>query len=65
MTFVFRHLKVVAGHSGACALAAVLGGHISHESGMIGVVISGGGVDWPTFHRLISHSTHRREPARV
>jgi threonine dehydratase len=32
---------------------------------MIGVVISGGGVDLPTFHRLISHATRRKEPARV
>lgn len=32
---------------------------------MIGVVISGGGVDWPTFHRLISQAAHRKEPARV
>lgn len=65
MAFAFRHLKVVAEPSGACALAAVLGGRISHESGMIGVVISGGGVDLPTFHRLISQSAHRKEPARV
>lgn len=62
MAFAFRHLKVVADHSGACALAAVL---IPHESGMIGVVISGGGVDLPTFHRLISQATRRKEPARA
>ncbi|MBP5898002.1 threonine ammonia-lyase [Streptomyces scabiei] len=65
MAFAFRHLKVVAEPSGACALAAVLAGHVPHESGMIGVVISGGGVDLPTFHRLISQATHRKEPLRV
>ncbi|GAA5216870.1 threonine/serine dehydratase [Streptomyces thinghirensis] len=65
MAFAFRHLKVVAEPSGACALAAVLGGLIPHESGMIGVVISGGGVDLPTFHRLISQATRRKEPARA
>lgn len=65
MAFAFRHLKVVAEPSGACVLAAVLAGHVPHESGMIGVVISGGGVDLPTFHRLISQATHRKEPLRV
>ncbi|MGW6308265.1 threonine ammonia-lyase [Streptomyces niveus] len=65
MAFAFRHLKVVAEPSGACALAAVLAGLVPHESGMIGVVISGGGVDWPTFHRLISQSTHRKEPSHA
>ena len=64
MAFAFRHLKVVAEPSGACALAAVLGGLVPHESG-IGVVISGGGVDLLTFHRLISQTTRRKEPARV
>lgn len=58
--FAFRHLKAVAEPSGACALAAVLGGRIPHESGMIGVVVSGGGVDLPAFHRLISLSAHRK-----
>ncbi|WND36390.1 hypothetical protein RI578_19810 [Streptomyces sp. BB1-1-1] len=48
-----------------CILAAVLGPLITHESGMIGVLISGGGVDLPTFHRLISQATRRKEPARV
>ncbi|WP_328582647.1 threonine/serine dehydratase [Streptomyces sp. NBC_00370] len=65
MAFAFRHLKVVAEPSGACALAAVLAGLVPHESGMIGVVISGGGVDLPTFHRLISQSAHRKEPSRA
>ncbi|MFB7467089.1 threonine/serine dehydratase [Streptomyces sp. NPDC056224] len=65
MAFAFRHLKVVVEASGACALAAVLSGRAPHESGTIGVVISGGGVDLPTFHRLISQPAHRKEPARV
>ncbi|OQD51946.1 hypothetical protein BM536_037085 [Streptomyces phaeoluteigriseus] len=65
MAFAFRHLKVVAEPSGACALAAVLAGHVPHESGTIGVVISGGGVDLPTFHRLISQPSHRKDHARA
>ncbi|MFD5512156.1 threonine/serine dehydratase [Streptomyces sp. NPDC127051] len=65
MAFAFRHLKVVAEPSGACALAAVLKGRVPHESGTIGVVISGGGVDLPTFHRLISQLAHRKDPAHV
>ncbi|MGV9897973.1 pyridoxal-phosphate dependent enzyme [Streptomyces tendae] len=65
MAFAFRHLKVVAEPSGACALAAVLAGRVPHESGTIGVVISGGGVDLPTFHRLISQPSHRKDHARA
>ncbi|MEV6734232.1 MULTISPECIES: hypothetical protein [unclassified Streptomyces] len=65
MAFAFRPLNVVTEPSGACALAAVLSGHVPHESGTIGVVISGGGVDLSTFHRLISQAAHRKEPARV
>ncbi|MFG3134258.1 threonine/serine dehydratase [Streptomyces tendae] len=65
MAFAFRHLKVVAEPSGACALAAVLAGHVPHESGTIGVVISGGGVDLPTFYRLISQPSHRKDHARA
>ncbi|WP_327378973.1 threonine/serine dehydratase (plasmid) [Streptomyces sp. NBC_01216] len=65
MAFAFRHLKVVAEPSGACALAAVLAGLVPHESGTIGVMISGGGVDLPTFHRLITDTTARKEPARA
>ncbi|NEC33836.1 threonine/serine dehydratase [Streptomyces rubrogriseus] len=65
MAFTFRHLKVVAEPSGACALAAVLAGRVPHESGTIGVVISGGGVDLPTFHRLISQPSHRKDHARA
>ncbi|MFI5867238.1 threonine/serine dehydratase [Streptomyces sp. NPDC051546] len=65
MAFAFRHLKVVVEPSGACALAAVLRGLIPHESGTIGVVISGGGVDLPTFQRLIDHPAHRKARAHV
>lgn len=61
MAFAFRHLKIVAEPSGACALAAVLRGAVPHGSGMIGVVISGGGVDLPTFHRLVNQAAHRKE----
>jgi threo-3-hydroxy-L-aspartate ammonia-lyase len=65
MAFPFRHLKIVAEPSGACALAAVLAGLVPHGCGMIGVVIAGGGVDQPTSHRLISWAAHRKEPTRV
>ncbi|MEU5215954.1 threonine/serine dehydratase [Streptomyces sp. NPDC020807] len=65
MAFAFRHLKLVVEPSGACALAAILAGAVPHESGTIGVVLSGGGVDLPTFHRLIIDAPHRKEPARV
>ncbi|MFJ3905676.1 threonine/serine dehydratase [Streptomyces sp. NPDC090025] len=65
MAFAFRHLKLVVEPSGACALAAILSGLVPHESGTIGVVISGGGVDLPTFHRLITATPQRKEPARA
>ncbi|MDV5142875.1 pyridoxal-phosphate dependent enzyme [Streptomyces sp. SBC-4] len=65
MAFAFRHLKIVAEPSGAVALAAVLTGAVPHESGTIGIMISGGGVDLPTFHRLISATPHRKAPAHA
>ncbi|MFD7556420.1 threonine/serine dehydratase [Streptomyces sp. NPDC059835] len=65
MAFAFRHLKIVVEPSGACALTAILSGLVPHESGTIGVVISGGGVDLPTFHRLITTTPHRKEPAHA
>ncbi|MER8042984.1 divalent cation tolerance protein CutA [Streptomyces sp. NPDC094032] len=65
MAFAFRHLKLVVEPSGACALAAILARAVPHESGTIGVVLSGGGVDLRTFHRLITDAPHRKEPSRV
>lgn len=65
MAFAFRHLKIVVEPSGAVALAAVLTGAVPHESGTIGIMISGGGVDVPTFHRLMSATPHRKAAAHV
>lgn len=65
MAVAFRHLKVVAEPSGAVGLAAVLAGQVPHESGTIGVVISGGNVDPATFHRLIQTIPLRKEPAHA
>ncbi|MBT2539781.1 threonine/serine dehydratase [Streptomyces sp. ISL-44] len=62
MGYAFRHLKVVAEPSGACALAALLAGQITHTDGTIGVVISGGGVDLTGFLTTIAPY---KEKARV
>ncbi|WP_406002379.1 threonine/serine dehydratase [Streptomyces sp. NBC_00829] len=62
IAFAFRHLKLVAEPSGACALAAVLAGQVTHSSGTIGVVISGGGIDLPIFHHLTTDAQCKADP---
>ncbi|HET9740290.1 MAG TPA: pyridoxal-phosphate dependent enzyme [Solirubrobacteraceae bacterium] len=54
MRFLFERLKTVAEPSGACALAALLAGHVPDARGLrIGVTISGGNVTAERFARLI------------
>ncbi|MEU0478696.1 threonine/serine dehydratase [Streptosporangium sp. NPDC006013] len=61
MEVAFTRLKVVVEPSGACALAAVTCGQITSASGKIGVVLSGGNVDWSTFRTLIGRTDTRRD----
>jgi threo-3-hydroxy-L-aspartate ammonia-lyase len=60
MRWAFDHLKIVTEPSGAAALAALTGPGL--PSGPVGVVISGGSVDFGTFRALmagLSHATDR------
>ena len=54
MRFLFERLKTVAEPSGACALAALLAGHVPDARGLrIGVTISGGNVTAERFAQLV------------
>jgi threonine dehydratase len=54
MKFAFERLKLVAEPSGACALAALLGGKVVVRAKRVGVAISGGNADPRTFAQAIS-----------
>jgi threonine dehydratase len=55
MQFLFERLKTVAEPSGACALAALLAGHVPDARGLrIGVTISGGNVTAERFATLVT-----------
>ncbi len=62
MTLAFTHLKVVVEPSGAAALAAVTSGRVPGASGRMGVVLSGGNVDWSTLRSLINGRMHSGLP---
>ena len=54
MRLLFERVKTVAEPSGACALAALLAGHVPEASGRrVGVVISGGNVTAARFAELM------------
>lgn len=53
MRFLFEHCKVVAEPSGACAVAALLAGHIPVRDRVVGVIVSGGNVDLRRFSDLV------------
>lgn len=54
MVFLFERLKVVVEPSGACALAALLAGHLPVAGMRVGVVLSGGNVGHDRFCRLVA-----------
>jgi threo-3-hydroxy-L-aspartate ammonia-lyase len=54
MRFAFERLKLVLEPGGAAGLAALLGGRIELERGVrVGVILSGGNVDWGRFRELL------------
>jgi threonine dehydratase len=59
MALCLQHLRVLVEPSGACGLAALVAGTLPQLYRKIAVVLSGGNVDWPTFHVLID-STHTK-----
>jgi threonine dehydratase len=52
MRFAAEHLATVLEPSGACALAALLAGHV-RPGGRVGVVLSGGNVDAERYRDLV------------
>jgi threonine dehydratase len=58
MALALTHLKVVVEPSGATGLAALIGGAVPSGWGRIGVVISGGNVDWAVLRSLTDRSIH-------
>lgn len=52
MRLAFTHLKAVPEPSGACAMAAVTSGRHLRGTRRVGVVLSGGNVDWSNFRTL-------------
>ncbi|MCX4918997.1 threonine/serine dehydratase [Streptomyces sp. NPDC060011] len=52
MRLAFAHLKVVPEPSGACAMAALVSGRGLSGAKGVGVVLSGGNVDWWNFRML-------------
>jgi threonine dehydratase len=53
MRFVFDRLKLVVEPSGATGVAALLAGRVAPAPPRVGVVISGGNVDWRRFVELL------------
>ena len=56
MAFLFERMKIVVEPSGACALAALLSGHLERISGgkKVGVVLSGGNIGIERFLSLLA-----------
>ena len=54
MRLLFERCKLIAEPSGACALAALLGGKVSAPGQRVGVVLSGANVDAARFAALVS-----------
>ena len=55
MRFAFEHLKLVLEPGGAAGLAALLAHKVALDSGArVGVVLSGGNVDWARFCELLA-----------
>jgi threonine dehydratase len=53
MRLLFERLKLVAEPSGACALAALLGGVVQFAGQRVGVILSGGNIGAPAFGALV------------
>jgi threonine dehydratase len=53
MRLLFERLKLVTEPSGACALAALLGGVVQFPGQRVGVILSGGNIGAPAFGALV------------
>ncbi|QDY78153.1 threonine ammonia-lyase [Streptomyces qinzhouensis] len=61
MAFLWRHYRTTAEPSGAVAFAGLL--HAAHRlpPGPIGVILSGGNVDWPRYQTLLDTTANRED----
>ncbi|MFE2936589.1 pyridoxal-phosphate dependent enzyme [Streptomyces sp. NPDC059278] len=62
MAYLWRHYGLKAEPSGAVALAGLTQSTRLPRGGPIGVVASGGNVDWPTYQHLLASSVDRTDP---
>jgi threonine dehydratase len=60
MAYLWQHYRITAEPSGAVALAGLLRLRHRLPSGPVGVVVSGGNVDWASFRRNVDHALTRR-----
>lgn len=61
MAYLFRHFRLVAEPSGAVAFAGLLHARDRLPPGPVGVVVSGGNVDWHTYRAQLDHTMTRTE----
>ncbi|MFC4507011.1 MULTISPECIES: threonine ammonia-lyase [Streptomyces] len=61
MAYLFRHFRLVVEPSGAVAFAGLLQSLDHLPPGPIGVVVSGGNVDWNTYRTQLDHAMTRME----
>ncbi|MEV3872244.1 threonine/serine dehydratase [Streptomyces sp. NPDC049906] len=61
MAFLWRHYRTTAEPSGAVAFAGLLHAAGRLPPGPVGVILSGGNVDWPRFHTLLDTTTIRED----
>ncbi|MGW0757149.1 threonine ammonia-lyase [Streptomyces sp. NPDC002814] len=62
MAYLFRHFHIVAEPSGAVAFAGLLQARERLPDGPVGVVVSGGNVDWNTYRTHLDIALTRSEP---
>ncbi|MEU5281090.1 pyridoxal-phosphate dependent enzyme [Streptomyces asoensis] len=61
MAYLFRHFRLVVEPSGAVAFAGLLQSLDRLPSGPVGVVVSGGNVDWGIYKTQLDHAMTRME----
>lgn len=61
MAYLWRHYRSAAEPSGAVAFAGLLHAADLLPEGAVGVVLSGGNVDWPAYRSLLDNALERTE----
>jgi len=65
MAWLWRHFRTVAEPSGSTALAGLIACHSQLPPGPVGVILSGGNVDWTAYRALVTAALDRSEHARA